>query len=86
MFSPFWERQTRADEEEHPCRSASGVVASAAFAASAVAWPARVALAPFDHCLLSCNEKERKKKLSLCSITQDYSMSLMRCGITRVGE
>lgn len=35
--------------------SASAIIS--AFAASAVALPARVDLDPFVHCLLSCNDK-----------------------------
>lgn len=37
------------------------ISASAAFAASAVALPAHVALDPFVHFLLSCNCKKNKK-------------------------
>lgn len=56
-FLPSWEHRTKA-VAERPCRSASEVAAFAAFVASAVAWPARVALDPFVHCLLSYNEKK----------------------------
>lgn len=47
--------------------SASAIIS--AFAASAVALPARVDLDPFVHCLLSCNDKVNwEKTLVLCLI------------------
>lgn len=55
--SPSWELRTAAAAARRYHFASVIVAAFVAVAASAVVWPARVALDPFAHFLLSCKEK-----------------------------